>query len=175
MENYKEWLNEEVPDFELDEKDGALFIPIWVVESLLDELSGCNWNRYEHKYSLHPDSNGVEWLATSHLLDVFYGDGKRTLLCSSFINPQQYPDAKNLLQTGIAEATKAGVKVLGVRFGKSLNERTTFKKKKAKVPIKRTPDKKVLQAYADAIQREDEETISKIESMYNIKTQQDVT
>jgi peroxiredoxin len=96
------------------------------------------------------------------------------LICSSFINPKEYPDNTNLLQTGIAEATKAGVKVLGVRFGKSLNARTVFKKRNLKAAVKRNPDNKVLQAYHAAKSKDDFDTINRIEEMYNIKQETNV-
>lgn len=153
--------------------DGSSYIPIWQVEKDLNEVTEGNWSRYDHKYSFHPDKEGNEWLSTSHLLEVNYSGMKRILLCSSLINPMEYPGNSNLLQTGIAEATKAGVKVLGKRFGSELNERVLPKQKKKKEPIKARPDKAIMTAYTNAIMQNDTAKIEQLLSRYDIKTDAD--
>ena len=172
IENIKEWLNSPVPEEELESKDsapGIVYQPIWVIEKLLNELSDKNWDRVDHKYSFHTDNAGTQWLATSHLLKVNVGGVERTLLCSSFINPLEYGETSNLLQTGIAEATKAGVKVLGTRFGFALNNRTVLKEKKTKIKSKVVPDAKILASYHKAVAEKDEGTIAKLIGIYDIK------
>ncbi len=177
IDEIQKWLKEPVPEEEielLDETDSkSAYQPIWVIETLLDRLTSNNWNRLNHKYSFHPDSMGVEWLATSHEIELFYEGTRRVLICSSFINPNQYLDTRNLLQTGIAEATKAGVKILGSRFGKGLNDRMVLKTKPKRTKVKVTPDAKVMQAYINAVALQDKETIEKLLSHYDIKTEQD--
>lgn len=168
------WLDSEVPETDielLDDKDTmSAYIPIWIIESLLDYLSFNKWDRRNHKYSFHPDHSGGEWLATSIELEITYAGMTRTLICSSFINTSSYPENKNILQTGIAEATKSGVKILGRRFGKCLNERAVMKKKVARVAIKVKPDSKVMATYLNAIQNKDTEKIATILKIYDIKT-----
>lgn len=166
MENYQAWLNENPPITE--EKDGALFIPIWAVEGDLLSLCGHNWSRYDHKYSFYNDHNGDLWLATSIITEVNYEEIKRTLACSSFIRQLDYPDGKNFLQTGISEATKAGVKVLGPRFGYSLNDRSV-PKKKTKERVKAAPDNQIMKAYRKAVYDQDEKTIKRLTTIYDIK------
>jgi hypothetical protein len=149
--------------------DGSEYIPIWQVENDLDHLCGNNWSRHSHKYSFHVGHSGEEWLSTSHLLEVNYSGMKRVLLCSSIITLQEYPFNSNLVQTGIAEATKAGVKVIGRRFGKELNDRTISKEKKKKDPIKARPDKSVMNAYMKAVADKDTSKIDQLLSRYDIK------
>lgn len=156
--------------------DGSSYIPIWQVENDLNDLCKCNWGRFEHKYSFHANHSGEEWLSTSHLLEVNYSGMKRILLCSSLINPKEYPGNSNLLQTGIAEATKAGVKVLGKRFGKELNDRVISKaatKPNRKPPIKARPDNTVMSAYIKAVSEKDTKKIEQLLARYDIKTEVD--
>lgn len=149
--------------------DGSAYIPIWKVETWLDELTAGTWGRSNHKYSIHPGHSN-EWLATSHELKLSYAGVDRILLCSSFIDPIQYPGARNLLQTGIAEATKAGVKILGSRFGKNLNDRTIIKAKTTKERIRKKPDATVMKAYMAAFGKQDMETMKRLVEVYDINT-----
>jgi hypothetical protein len=167
-ENIKDWLAGEPPITE--EKDGALYVPIWQVEADLNELCENNWSRHNHKYSLHTDHDGDVWVATSVITEVNYGELRRLLICSSYIRAAEYPDSKNILQTGIAEATKAGVKVLGNRFGYALNDRTVLKEKPAKQRIKPKPDAQILKAYNKALIEKDSQTISRLTTIYDINT-----
>lgn len=153
--------------------DKSQYIPIWQVERDLNYLSDSNWSRFDHKYSFHADHEGTEWLATSHLLKISYGGMERILVCSSFINPNEY-GISNILQTGVAEATKAGVKVLGKRFGIELNERTAPKKTApAKEKKKAAPDKTIMAAYTKAIMENDTVKIEQLLSIYDIKIGED--
>lgn len=154
-----------------ENNDKSQYIPIWQVERDLDYLSNGNWSRFDHKYSFHADHEGTEWLATSHLLKISYVGMERILVCSSFINPNEY-GISNILQTGIAEATKAGVKVLGKRFGIELNERT-MPKKPPKVKRKATPDKAIMSAYTKAIMDNDTEKQAQLLEIYDIKIDKD--
>lgn len=159
-----------VPESEIEKnEDGSLFIPIRIIEELLDSVSEKTWDRVNHKYSFHIDAAGDQSLATSFELKLIAFGGERTLLCSSFIRLKDYENNSNILQTGIAEATKAGVKVLGKRFGKDLNH--SIQNKKEKVPIKRKPDAKVMSAYMNAIMNNHNEEITRLLSMYDIKTE----
>lgn len=167
-----EFLNSDPENIEQND-DGSVYIPIWQVENDLNYISHGKWGRFSHKYSFHIDHNGVEWLATSHELDVNYNGVKRILLCSSFISPLDYKETKNFIHTGIAEATKAGVKVLGKRFGRELNERTVLKPKTKKEPIKARPDNKVMAAYLKAVAEKDTPTIERLLKRYDIKTEKD--
>jgi hypothetical protein len=173
MENTQEWLNSDPPIIE--EKDGALFVPGWAVEADLNLLCEYNWNRHNHKYSFHVDHNGDEWVATSVLLELHYFISgitvKRILAGSSFIKIADYPESKNILQTGITEATKAGTKVLGNRFGYSLNNRTVIKEKQKKERVKSAPDPQIMKAYLKAVHEKDEATIKRLTTIYDIKTE----
>lgn len=151
--------------------DGSLYIPIWQVEKDLDFISNSNWSRAKHQYAFHADHSGEEWLSTSCEVMLTYSGMERILLCSSIISPKQYPMNQNILQTGIAEATKAGVKILGRRFGNELNARNIPKTKKVKDPIKSRPDNKVMSAYLKAIAEKDETTIERLLKRYDIKTE----
>jgi hypothetical protein len=155
--------------------DGTAYIPIWAVENDLDTLTGYDWSRNHHHYSFDTDSTGLNWLSTSLELHIAYMGRSKTLLCGSRICISSYQDNSNLIQTGIAEATKAGVKVLGIRFGKELNERTVLKTSapKKKVPIKRKPDAKVMKVYTEAVMKNNVTEQERLLSMYDIKTEKD--
>lgn len=167
-----DFFNSEPENLEQND-DGSVYIPIWQVENDLNHVTHSQWGRFNHKYSFHVDINGIEWLATSHELEVNYAGTKRILLCSSFISPLDYKGTKNFIHTGIAEATKAGVKVLGKRFGRELNERTALKVKIKKEPIKARPDSKVMTAYLKAVAEKDVQTTERLLNRYDIKTEKD--
>lgn len=170
IENIQDWLKQPVPIAEIEKNDdGSEFQPIWVIESLLDELCNYNWSRHSHRYSLHETHNNW-WLATSIVTELKYNGIRRNLVCGSFINMNDYPGNSNMLQTGIAEATKAGVKVLGSRFGYSLNNRTSSVK--LKKPVKMSPDKKIRLDYANAVNAGDTEKINMYESIYDFHLKQ---
>jgi hypothetical protein len=163
--NIPDWLKLPVPPEEIElNDDGSEFQPIWVIESLLDELCNSNWSRHSHRYSFHEMYNTF-WLATSIVTEVKYTGTRRNLACSSYINLLDYSGNSNILQTGIAEATKAGVKILGSRFGYSLNKRTTSPKKRA--AVKMPPDKKIRLAYAEAVSHQEQDKIKMLESIYD--------
>lgn len=161
------WLNEEPTEIEwTDDLKPAAYIPIWAVENYLDILSDSSWERYDHKYVWREMFN-TTMLSTSHLLKV----RNRVLLCSSIIDPAKYQDSGNLLQTGIAEATKAGVKVLGRKFGRFLNERNVLKPKPDRVKRKAAPDAQIMKAYLKAMHDNDIKTIERLVGIYDIKTE----
>ncbi len=172
IENIQEWLQLPVPKEEIElNDDGSEFQPIWVIEKLLDELCNYNWSRHSHRYSLHEIGNSF-WLATSIITEIKYnlppGTVRRNLACSSFLDLSQYTNNSNILQTGIAEATKAGVKVLGSRFGYSLNQRTAKKiREKTKMP----PDKKIKEQYARYVSEKNESKVKLLESIYDFTKQ----
>lgn len=172
MTGIPEFLTKDPENLEQND-DGSVYIPIWQVEKDLDTISDGRWSRKNHKYSFHPISDASRILATSHELIIQYGGVERILLCSSLIDPVDYPGVKNLLQTGIAEATKAGVKILGKRFGGELNDRTVPKKVKNKLPVKVKPDKAVLTAYTKAVMDNDTKKIEQLLTRYDIKTEKD--
>lgn len=172
------WLDEHptIAMLEQNEKDGSDYIPIWMIETLLNEYSNLMvtdmtdtvlpWSRYNHKYAFH-EVAGFEWLSTSLELKV----GNRILLCGSMIKLLDYPDNSNWIATGIAEATKAGVKVLGNKFGKSLNARTVLKNKNGtqqKTSHKMKPDAEIRKKHLQAIIAKDEVTIMKLEAAYDL-------
>ena len=171
MTGIAEFLSSEPINVEQND-NGSLFIPIWQVEKDLDAFTENNWSRFNHRYSFQTDHTGVEWVVTSHELEIYYGGLKRILLCSSIINPQEYIGNSNIIHTGISEATKAGVKVLGKRFGSELNDRVAPKKKK-KEPIKARPDATVMKAYVKACMDNDKGKINQLLSRYDIKTDED--
>lgn len=168
-----EWLSVEPdPKSELEyNEDGSAYIPIWKIEDYLDKLCEGKWSRPGHKYSFHTILS-TEWLATSHDLEVNYAGMKRILLCSSFINTLDYSDSKNILQAGVAEATKAGCKVLGARFGKNLNDRNILKPKIVKERAKAKPDDSILKAYWAAFNKNDMSTMKRLTTIYDIKTEE---
>ena len=184
-----EWLDSAVPDDEISEKDGGLFQDIRVIESLLDAYTGKNWNRLKHQYSFHltpsisPDDPGQYLLATSCELiipGVDHGDRDRVILCTSCIDVAQYPNQPNILMTGLSEATKAGVKVLGRRFGKDLNEErgagrreSTSDNGRKRAPVKMKPDAKIMKEYLNAVSTGNKEKVSKLKEIYDIKTEED--
>lgn len=159
------WLNEEPTEIEwTDDLKPAAYIPIWAVENYLDILSDSSWERYDHKFVWREMFNTI-MLSTSHLLKV----RNRVLLCSSIIDPAQYNGSGNLLHTGIAEATKAGVKVLGRKFGRFLNERDILKEKPVRVKRKAAPDAQIMKAYLNAIKEKDTKTVERLTDIYDIK------
>jgi hypothetical protein len=174
LSKIQDWLNQPVPDEEIswtEDAQPAAYQPIWVIEFLLNQLSENTWERYDHKYSFHTDREGFEWLATSHLLKVQLGktEVSRVLVCSSFIRLIDYGGNSNILQTGIAEATKAGCKVLGCRFGNTLNNRAEIKVKSVKERVKPKPDAKILMQYNQAKEFKQTDIINKIEEIYDVK------
>jgi len=166
-QSIQDWLNEMPPESEIEWKEGiddkgntvsVAYQPIWVIEDLLNsyckKMERDHWDRSKHHYSFVEIGNFV-YLATSHEILIL----GRSILCSSCIKISDYPNNTNYLQTGIAEATKAGVKVLGNRFGASLNDRKALKSNNvpdgngstANIRPKATPDADVRKHYAEAI------------------------
>lgn len=125
MINISEWLIAPPPEEEITkDKIKGEYLDITVVERLLDDYCkamSCCWSRKTHHYSFHT-IGGEAWLATSLEIHFNHRDA-HVILCGSFIRLADYPYNRNMVQTGISEATKAGVKILGNRFGKSLNDR----------------------------------------------------
>jgi hypothetical protein len=175
----KAWLDEHpTPDMIEQNPDGSDYLPIWVVENLLEELyenKATEWDRKNHQYMVH-EINGFLYLSTS--FELFLKNGihpefNRTILCGSMIKLLDYPDNSNWIATGIAEATKAGVKVLGNKFGKSLNARTVLKNKNGSDKKRNTellkPDKEIRLQHGRALLENDTDAIQKLEKIYDFK------
>lgn len=168
------WLQQSVPDEEISTKDGGLFQDIRVIESLLDAYTCRKWSRANHRYEFHEGA-----LSTSfELILPDEDDTRRTrvILCASLIDLADYDGNPNLLMTGISEATKAGVKILGRRFGKDLNEErgvgrkidnTIAAPKKKREAVKMMPDAKIKKELAMAVASGNRDKVAKLKDMYD--------
>jgi hypothetical protein len=168
--NVSLFLDAEVPQEEIETINGAQYQPIWVIENLLDELTSATWNRCNHKFEVKEFGDDVHIL-TSIEVHVNYGGYSRVLIGGSSISGKDYPDNPNPAQVGIAEATKAAVKVLGRRFGRYLNDRDVNKetgKRTEKKAVKIFADVGIMLEYTRAIQENDIEKINNLQAAYDL-------
>lgn len=179
---FASWLDTEVPADEISEKEGGLFQDIRVVENLLDAYTSKSWGRKNHNYEFHTitvDGHTETYLSTSIEIHLGCEDG-RVLIGGSMLKLTDYAENPNIVMTGVSEATKAAVKVLGRRFGKDLNEEsgagrrpeTNRKTTVKRAPVLMKPDKKIMNEYLQAVCAGDKQKIEKMKSIYDIKVEE---
>lgn len=123
----KEWLNQEPPAQEISKNnDGSEFIPIAIVEGLLDEYTDRTWKTCGFQFSLHPYGTTLLISASVELIVYHYADESRiyrSMVGAITFTDIAYGSNLNFAATALSECIKNAAKKLGPRFGKNLNGR----------------------------------------------------
>jgi len=163
----------EVPDnFKCTTDNGAVFIPIGVLENMLDVL---NWSTKNFQYQIFKDGYANLCVAASLELQINYTDSKGGLVTRTFIGSSNFSLSSiepntHFLATAKSECIKNAASDIGRYFGRGLNDSIvpSFKKVEAK-SIKSKPDSKIMQQFLKAIENKDEAAISMLNNIYDIK------
>lgn len=135
--SFQDWLKEEPPIGEVASLtlEGGLYLPIEVVETLLDTFN--SWSTQNFKWQLYKNGYSDNCVAASIEVVVEYRNGvsvnedviKRTFTgACNFSIKALYPN-DHFLATAKSECVKNAMSDIGRRFGRSLNQ-------KSAVPIK---------------------------------------
>jgi hypothetical protein len=168
MKNVKEWLNQEPPESEIRFINGLAYLPIDIVETLLDELGYWDTKNFTHHYF---EFGGTLWISASLELNVSYVDGSshgmsRVLVGTSTFS---FPSLGN--NTHYASSAKSfcivnAASELGRRFGRFLNKSVIEENINVERP-KLKPDAIVKKQFANAIKNKDTATIESLEKTYD--------
>lgn len=155
IQNYKEWLEQD-PIFEGENKevfenaDGSQYIPIAIVESLLDQLTDYNWSTPTFDFESNElweniEKDGISELACYILLcgtislNIKYGGFERNIIgCAQKritdfkSTDKKVKDNEDYKATMFSLALCNAAKKLGNRFGRILNSRGVLKVKEDK-------------------------------------------
>lgn len=140
--NHQEWLQEKPsPEDIRINPDGSEFLPIYIVESLLDQLTDTNWNTPHYDFESNElketiEKNGTKELVSYVLLsgtvhlDFHYGGIQRVIIgCAQKritdfkAKTELEKDNEDFKATMFSLALCNAAKKLGNRFGRSLNGR----------------------------------------------------
>lgn len=173
--NKIEWLNQEPPIEEVARNnDGSEFIPIAIVENLLDEFTNNDWGTANFRYYFHPYSTTVLISGSLELSVTYYichKDGREIHGCRTLIGAVTFTDDThgsnlNFAATAKSECIKNAAKQLGRRFGRYLNDRGVVKEK----DIQNKPIMDVItrKKYDNAKKHGDVKTQLEIENYYDV-------
>jgi hypothetical protein len=163
------WLQEHPKPEEVKEnEDGSQYIPIGIVEKLLDEGAAHfdfgNWGTKKFQIQYHFEQDLI-----SASIDLEFDN--RTVTGGITFRPDDYAPNEDFAAIAISECIKNAAKKLGNRFGRSLNGRTeNFTPKPKKQSVKLKPDVTVMNKYLYYLTEGNEEEIQKLTSIYDIKT-----
>ena len=149
------------PEEILVNEDGSQYIPIGIVENLLDAITDKTWGTRNFTFDTH-GGNGF----FSASLELLFFD--RVLVGTITFHETDYDDNRDYAAIAASECIKNAAKRLGNRFGRSLN-RIEKKQKAQKESVKLKPDAKIMQQYNYALISKDYSTVDKIVSIYDIK------
>lgn len=156
------WLDTPPKDEEVaTNADGSLYIPIGIVEQLLDDMTGSTWATRNFSFSIVAD-------VVCGSVELYFPELNRSMVGSKTFSIDEYPDNQDWTATLLSECIKNAAKKLGRRFGRELNGRVE-KQQSAKIAVKMKPDAKIMQKYLAAIASGDEVTANTLVSMYEIK------
>lgn len=161
-----EWLKTEPPEEELAVGEGGRFyIPIGIIEKLLDELTNGDWGVENFVYT--STRHDTAYLATGSCeLIVCYEDwAKRRISGSKTFQISGSIENKDFSGSALSHAISSAATKLGNRFGRALNDRLEVKKEY--ISDKKTPDLIALQKMENAIKNDDFKTITELEAQYN--------
>jgi hypothetical protein len=166
------WLQEHPKPEEVKEnEDGSQYIPIGIVEQLLDRMTDNNWETKKFKIHFNPEYDLIS--ASLELWVPAYGtiDHYRALTGAITFKAADYAPNEDFAAIAVSECIKNAAKKLGNRFGRSLNGRTeNFTPKPKKQSVKLKPDVTVMNKYLYYLTEGNEEEIQKLTSIYDIKT-----
>ena len=181
MENIVEWLNQEPPSEEIaTNNDGSQYIPIGIVESLLDELTGKSWEVTEFRLQFTPYKDFLLISASIELsvgfyvapegpnIDATYSSIFRKLSGAITFTEREYGDNIDFAGIALSECIKNAAKKLGPRFGRSLNGRVNATEKRANIKQKPRMDAVTAVKYRKAKMNGDMQTIVDIENYYDV-------
>lgn len=191
------WLALPPAEEEITEIDGIKVLLQRVVEDKLDRLTDCNWctKNYQSKYVT---IGNRMFISASLELVVTYvpipeigqlgGTRTRTFVGAVTFDVRHFGSNLHLDNTAKSLCIVNAASELGRQFGRDLNPSTTpvitaqqygeqnegavldeFMPRKKSVKLK--PDEKILSQYQQAQLDKDEATITKLESMYQIKNE----
>jgi len=159
--------------------DGSEFIPIGIVERLLERLDPY-WGteRFEFKLLV---LNGHPLVNASLELTVSYAGRTRRLIgaITAPVSPELDPNDpyvnSNLAATAKSECIKNAVKAIGLAFGQGLNDRlaivtpeqkATTRAKYKPAAVDMTPDHGIQQTYNHAVETVNQELMERVRSVY---------
>jgi hypothetical protein len=165
------WLQEHPKPEEVKEnEDGSQYIPIGIVEQLLDRMTDNNWETKKFKIHFNPEYDLIS--ASLELWVPAYGtiDHYRALTGAITFKAADYAPNEDFAAIAVSECIKNAAKKLGNRFGRSLNGRTeNFTPKPKKQSVKLKPDSKIKHEYLQAIANLDETKIAVLEGIYDFQ------
>jgi hypothetical protein len=168
-----EWLQESPAPEEIAlNAEGNQFIPIGIIENKLRQLCGQWWNTKNFSFSLFQHSTTV-MVSASIEVELSFDNTNKTLVGAVTFTDFEYGSNLDWAATAKSEAIKNAVKGLGPQFGANLNGRADIKqgsKNNGKEALKLKPDIKIIKRYNDAIIEKNTEEITRLISMYDIKT-----
>ena len=167
--NINEWLDQSPKPEEIaTNPDGSQYIPIGIVEQLLDDMTGKDWGTSNFKCTISETFEHTLVHASVELTFANDLGAYRVMAGSKTFNINDYPDNQDWAAIALSECIKNAAKKLGRRFGRELNGRVDKPviKKEGVLP---KPDEKIMQKYLAALTAGDEATIKKLVSMYDIK------
>lgn len=168
----KEWLDSDPPAHEVEKNaDGSRYIPIRVVEELLDEYTGLDWSSDDFKWAALPLDGGVYWSGSIELLyfDPSEGGRMNQKPGAATIFSGDYPGNKDWLPTLLSECIKNAAKKIGRRFGRYLNDDKSEARQRMQ-PVRTKPDAQIMKDYMEAVSRNDKDTIDFLVRTYEINT-----
>lgn len=177
MTNVKEWLDQEPPESEIRYINGLQYLPIEIVEGLLDELTNGRWStrNFVHQYF---EYGGTLWISASLELIINIStesshpmiDGnssKERFLVGTSSFPL-YSLGANIHYASSAKSfcISNGASELGRRFGRFFNK-VEIPEDSQKPKVKLKPDVIVRRQYSLAQTNKDAELIYKLENVYD--------
>jgi len=167
------WLMEE-PVIIADNGNGALHIPIEILENELDLL---NWDTRNFQWSMYKDGYASLSVAASlellfEIQDTNGGLHQRFLVGACNFPLVAIAPIQDWLATAKSMCIKNAATDIGKRFGRGINkeilpDRST---QLEKVVQKTKPDNKIMNQFLKAIEEKDEATITMLTNIYDIKT-----
>lgn len=169
----KTWIQEEPPAGEIAlNKNGSQYIPIAIVESLLDEYTEGHWETRNFDYSFC-NYGTVFMISASVELTVWVRRNpnealmiSRTITGACTFSDADFAGNLDFVGTALSECIKNAAKKLGARFGKNLNGRGEMRGEVVK--DKPMMDVVTAKKYQNAKLAGDVKTISEIENYYNV-------
>ncbi len=170
---FDELRNQDVPAGSTSSvSDGALYIPIGQLESMLDDLS---WSTKNFQHLIYKDGYANLCVAASLELEISYFDQTNDIFKRTFVGACNFalstlePNT-HFLATAKSECIKNAASDIGKYFGRGLNDNLVPSSKKPdKKVVKAKPDSKIMKQFADAIAKGDEATQIMLSNMYEIK------
>lgn len=177
----QQWLQQEPDPTEISKNsDGSDFIPIGIIEPLLDELTDGDWSTSNFKYSTQVYGTTL-LISASVELSVRYkiktgepGFGVWDTVRRRISGAVTFTDAThgsnlNFAATALSECIKNAAKKLGPRFGRNLNDRGAMLAIQDAPSLKPKMDVITAKKYENAKKIDDIKTMLEISNNYRIE------